>query len=143
MSKLPYVLLVDDDRTTNYLNQLLIKRLDVAETIGVAANGREALTHLQAYCHDDTGQCPVLILLDLNMPVMNGFEFLHHYHQYLWPSEHKAVVVILTTSLHPQDMERVQALHVAGVLSKPLTTEKLQRLLKEHFPTVKLAHQAE
>ncbi|UOQ71346.1 hypothetical protein [Hymenobacter cellulosilyticus] len=48
MHKLPCVLLVDDDDTTNYLNKLLFSRLDVTETLLVALNGQDALDQLQA-----------------------------------------------------------------------------------------------
>jgi len=76
---------------------------------------------------------PVLVLLDVNMPVMNGVEFLEAYQQ-LPPDRRQAVVIVmLTTSLHPRDLARIQALPIAGLVSKPLSEEKINAILREHF----------
>lgn len=134
MQKLSCVLLVDDDQTTNYLNQLLLRRLKVTEQVLVAGNGREALVLLAEHCHElGAPGCPVLILLDVNMPVMNGFEFLAAYAQLPAAQRQAAVVVMLTTSLHPQDVERARQLDVAGFLNKPLTSKNLSEILEKHF----------
>lgn len=132
MPRISSILLVDDNPTTNFLNQVLIEQADAAAHVLVAENGHEALELLHQTCEPQTPKCPVLILLDINMPVMNGFEFLDAYVQ-LPPTKYQAKVVMLTTSLLPRDLERVQLLPVAGVLDKPLTTEKLTRLLSQHF----------
>ena len=66
------------------------------------------------------------------MSVISDFEFLAVYVQ-LPPAPHQAKVVLLTTSLLPRDLERVQQLPVAAVLDKPLTPEKLELLLAQHF----------
>ena len=133
MPKLTCALLVDDDQTTNYLNQLLLKRLAITDKVLVALNGREALDLLAEHCHLATPDCPVLILLDLKMPVMDGFAFLEAYHRLPLPHKHAIVVVMLTTSLHQQDVERVRGLDIAGFLNKPLTREKLDDVLRGHF----------
>ncbi|GAB2941910.1 response regulator [Hymenobacter coalescens] len=133
MPKLACVLLVDDDNTTNYLNQLLLKRLDVAEQLLVALNGQEALETLQAHCSEATAQHPVLVLLDVKMPVMDGFEFMEAYAELPLARQGNVVVVMLTTSLHPQDVERMHRLSSAGFISKPLTKEKVDDILQQHF----------
>lgn len=132
MPRLSSILLVDDNPTTNFLNQALIEQANMAAHVLVAENGQEALQLLHQTCVPPTPVCPVLILLDINMPVMNGFEFLAAYAQ-LPPAQHQAKVVMLTTSMLPRDLERVQLLPVSGVLDKPLTTEKLELLLTQHF----------
>ncbi|GGF22553.1 response regulator [Hymenobacter cavernae] len=134
MFKLPSVLLVDDDATTNYLNKLLLTRLQVAEHLLVATNGREALATLTQVCTPVSTSCPALILLDLNMPVMNGLEFLEAYQHLPLPQQRAIVIVLLTTSVNPRDLERARQLPIAGTLTKPLTQEKIQALLQEHFP---------
>ena len=132
MQKLAAILLVDDDSTTNYLNQLLLEELAVADQLLVAENGAEAL-HILAHVLPPVAAAPgpVLILLDLNMPVMNGIEFLEVYQQ-LSPDRRQAVVM-LTTTLHPQDLARIQGLPIAGLVSKPLSEEKINAILREHF----------
>lgn len=134
MNKLPAVLLVDDDQTTNYLNRMLLQRLNVTDHILVAHDGREALDLLTTYCVPPTPECPRLILLDVNMPGMNGIEFLEAYRQLPLAAQKALVIVMLTTSLHPRDVQRVQALDtVAGFVSKPLTAAKMEAIMAEHF----------
>jgi CheY-like chemotaxis protein len=135
MSAISCALLVDDDETTNYLNQTLLQRLNVTDTVLVAGNGQEALDLLQAHCAQAASPtCPALILLDMKMPIMNGFEFLQAYTQRP-PTENPAVVIImLTTSLNPHDVARMQHMPIHGYLTKPLTRDKITQVLQEHFP---------
>ena len=133
MQKLAAILLVDDDPTSNYLNQLLLEELAVADQLLVATNGAEALHILTHVLPPAAAAGPVLVLLDVNMPVMNGIEFLEAYQQ-LPPDRRQAVVIVmLTTSLHPRDLARIQALPIAGLVSKPLSEEKINTILQEYF----------
>ena len=134
MSLLTSILLVDDDSTTNFLNKLLLTRMGIAHQILVAENGEQALRTLDQTCRvsGDT-ICPRLILLDMNMPVLNGLAFLEAYAQMPLDQRQAIVIVMLTTSLHPVDLARARELPIAGFLNKPLTQEKVQALLQEHF----------
>lgn len=136
MAKLSCTLLVDDDPTTNYLNRKLLETLDVTERVLVALNGQEALRVLAAECTEASPTCPALIFLDVNMPLMNGFEFLAAYQQLPLALRQAIVIIMLTTSMHPQDLRRLDALPVAGFLSKPLNPAKVHEVLRTHFPTV-------
>jgi CheY-like chemotaxis protein len=136
MTPLPCVLLVDDDATTNFLNRSLLTRLGVAERILVAQDGEQALRDLHQHCSSLTPNCPVLILLDVNMPGMNGIEFLEEFQQLPLTTQKAVVIVMLTSSLHPRDVQRVEQLSVvAGFINKPLTVEKIHGLLHAHFPS--------
>jgi CheY-like chemotaxis protein len=133
MAAISCTLLVDDD-TTNFLNQSLLRRMAVTDTVLVAGNGQEALDLLRTHCAEAASPtCPTLILLDMKMPLMDGAEFLQAYAQRP-PAENPAVVIImLTTSLNPRDVERMQHLPIHGYLAKPLTRDKIDNLLLEHF----------
>ena len=134
MAAISCTLLVDDDDTTNFLNQALLRRMAVSDAVLVAGNGREALDLLHTHCEVHTSPtCPTLILLDLKMPVMNGVEFLHAYAQRP-PRENPTVVIImLTTSLHAADVAQMEDLPIAGYLTKPLTRDKVNQVLQQHF----------
>jgi CheY-like chemotaxis protein len=134
MAAISCTLLVDDDDTTNFLNQALLRRMAVSDTVLVASNGQEALDLLHAHCElPASPTCPALVLLDLKMPRMNGVEFLRAYAQRPEREIPAAVIVVLTTSLNPKDVEQMQDLPIAGYLTKPLTREKITQVLQAHF----------
>jgi CheY-like chemotaxis protein len=130
MEKLSSVLLVDDDATNNFLNELLLKRLDVAERVLVLESGTQALELLADPANSDE---PALILLDVDMPGLTGVQFLEAYRQ-LPQGQHSATVVImLTTTMDASDLGRLDELGIAGLVSKPLTQEKVDSILQLHF----------
>ena len=131
MIKLPSVLLVDDDDTVNYLNRALFKKLEVTEKLFVVGNGQEALTFITQNCPGP--DCPSLILLDINMPVMDGFEFLDAYKELEFEQKQSVVIVMLTTSLNPRDVEKVQRANIGGLVNKPLTKQALEDIIAKHF----------
>ncbi|OGX90064.1 response regulator [Hymenobacter coccineus] len=128
MPPLSCVLLDDDDPTTNFLNWLLLKNMAVASRCLVAENGALALGMLASACATPG---PVLVLLDVNMPVLGGIAFLEACQQL--PAAERAAVVVLPTTLHPHDLARLRALPIAGLVSKPLTRPKIEELLVRHF----------
>lgn len=123
MEKLNTVLIVDDDFINNFLTERIIKKMDIANNIKVLMNGYEGMTYLKETCQYDTKQCPELIFLDINMPVMDGFDFIEAFEHLPFP--HKSKIVILTTSRHNSDIEKISALGDFELVNKPLTQEKL------------------
>lgn len=130
MNKLSCILLVDDD-TTNYVNQLLLDDMKVTEQVLIANNGMVALQLLKQQW--SKGDCPELLLLDLSMPEMDGFEFLEAYEDLQFDQKQSFVIVVLTTSMNPGDFERLRKAPIKGIINKPLTEEKVQELLRLHF----------
>lgn len=128
MPVLSSVLLVDDDRTANFLHKLLVRNMGIAGQVLVAEDGQQALLTLA-----EASVPPALILLDLNMPVLNGVDFLTRYTQ-LPPTSPRPVIALLSSSDHSLDQARTQHLPVDAYLTKPLTREKLQGVLQQYFP---------
>jgi CheY-like chemotaxis protein len=133
MPKLSSVLLVDDDPTNNFLNQRLLTRLDVTDHVLVAENGQQALAMLQQGYNAAEPSYPALILLDIQMPIMNGIEFLQAYQQLPIAQRHATTVVVLTTSMDTRDLNRLHGLPAAAQVGKPLTQDKLMALLASYF----------
>jgi len=130
MKKLSSILLVDDDSTNNFLNQLLLKSLNVTDTVMVAENGRQALDLLQ---NRTDFQEPALLLLDVNMPGLNGIQFLEAYQQLPQAQRETTIIIMLTTTMDARDLSRLDELNIAGLVSKPLTKEKIDNILQLHF----------
>jgi len=132
MQKIDHVLFVDDDEITNYLNVRLVQKLKIANEIKVATNGLEALDLIKRN-RKEGENCPNLIFLDLNMPLMDGFQFLETFSQ-LEDCIITPRIVVVTTSTNNKDLDRLQHYSfISGYINKPMTTEKLQRVLDEVY----------
>lgn len=132
-TQLNCILLIDDDEPTNFLNKLTLEQAACTRHIHVAQSGQEALDYLRDI---PAGKAlrPDLIFLDINMPAMDGWEFLEKYRSL--PPERKAdiVLIMLTTSLNPDDEFRTQNIpEVSGFENKPLSQQRLEQLLKKYF----------
>ncbi|RNI31546.1 response regulator [Rufibacter latericius] len=139
MKKLKGIMLIDDDDTNNFLNQRLLSRMQITEKIREFRNGKQAFDYLYNISegnYEASSQDyfkPSLILLDINMPVMNGFEFLNLFEKLNSDFRKDIVLALLSTSEHSQDTERAAASNIA-YLTKPLTSQKVNDLLETYFP---------
>lgn len=130
MEKLSSILLVDDDSTNNFLNELLLKQLGVTDHLVTAEDGAQALALIT---QPQNPIEPALLLLDVNMQGMNGIEFLEAYKQLPLAQSSPTVIIMLTTTMDARDLSRLDELGIAGLVSKPLTKEKINDILQLHF----------
>lgn len=124
--KFQKILLVDDDPIQNLINSKLLNRLDISNEIQVAINGRSAFDKFIS----TEEELPEIIFLDINMPIMNGWEFLDQLELKKFPSIPK--IYMLTSSISPDDIKKSDD-HplVENYITKPLSLAKLEALKKE------------
>ena len=127
------ILLIDDDPDDNYVHQLVIEGSGLCDTVRVVENGFKGLDYLEQTNRADS-PIPDVIFLDINMPGMNGFEFLEHYRQLEESIRSRIVLMMLTTSTVWSDKHRGGLFdEVKGYLPKPITQDMLQTIVDQHF----------
>lgn len=132
--QLKCILLVDDDEPTNYLHQDVLEDIGISKNITVAETAAEALQLLQRPKIADC-KVPDIIFLDLNMPGMNGWDFIDEYAQMHRAYSKKPLIYILTTSTNPADKKKAEGIkEIAGFMSKPLTEDMIMNMVQQHFP---------
>ncbi len=126
------VLCVDDDTISLTISQLLLKRTGFAMEVDTAIDGSEALEYFEELFsrnEDTVTNAPELILLDINMPVMNGWEFLQEYTPRFLEKLPNTKIVILSSTIDPEDFALAKQYPVViQFISKPLSIENLEEL---------------
>ncbi|MFL5728150.1 MAG: response regulator [Cytophagaceae bacterium] len=126
------VLLVEDEYVFNYLTTTIINKMGFAEDIRIALNGRDALELILTSLREHTPM-PDLILLDLNMPIMTGFEFLREYEKMNFEGKDKIHIAIVTSSTDLEDIKTAQELGVRHYLNKPISEEAIYKLISQEW----------
>jgi CheY-like chemotaxis protein len=127
------IMLVDDNQDDNFFHEREINKNNLA-TIVIAKNtGMEALEYLKSK-KDITHMQPDLIFLDINMPGMNGWEFLKKYSRLDKRLQSNVLIIMLTTSDNPDDEARSKTWNfVSDYITKPLTKEKMEVIVNKYF----------
>jgi CheY-like chemotaxis protein len=135
--KLTCILIIDDDEPTNFLTRVIIEEVFCTEKIVTVQSAEEALNYLHsAQIKGASGDYPFpdLIFLDINMPCMDGWEFLDRYRHMYENGKPPATLIMLTTSFNPEDEIRAKSSSdIADYINKPLTHEIMMDVLREHF----------
>jgi CheY-like chemotaxis protein len=125
MKKINSLLIVDDDQISNLLTSMLFTDLYSHTHIRIAENGQQALEEIKD-CLDSDLNCPDVILLDVEMPGMDGFEFLDKLGEV---NKNDLPIVLLTSSVHARNQEKASRYKIKAMLEKPLTEEKIELLM--------------
>lgn len=137
MKKINCILLVDDSPADNTYHSIIIEQSDACDHLRTAEDGLQALDYIaKSAIPGNEIEYPKanLIFLDINMPRMNGFEFLEAYRDLEDEFKTGIIIAMLTTSLNPADRDRALATGtIAEFQSKPLSTESLEHILEEYF----------
>jgi CheY-like chemotaxis protein len=131
--KLNCIMLVDDNRDDNVFHERVIRKNNISTLVLTELSGMAALNYLEEKKFHEKAH-PDLIFLDINMPGMNGWEFLEEYNKLSKEFQSKIVVVMLTTSANPDDKAKAKALDVlSDFKTKPLTDEMLNWIIEKYF----------
>ena len=136
------ILLVDDDEVNNYLNRILIEMAGINVHVEAVLNGLMALEYLTCsgkYENSISYSKPGLILLDINMPRMNGWEFLDAYYKLDENQKGNVVIAMLTSSNNVDDVNiAMQNYIIPEYIYKPLTLSKIEEIIYKYFPEVEM-----
>lgn len=126
------ILLIDDDNTTNYLHRKIISKSDIDIPILVANNGKEGMDELIALNEIlKEKEDLLLIFLDVNMPVMDGWTFLEYFKEIEPKLNYSTQLFMVSSSINPDDKNRaLKNSFVLDYLSKPLNVSLIKKLLE-------------
>lgn len=124
------LLLVDDDEIMNFISSATLKYFQSID-VKIVLNGKQALDYLEECLQNNNSKMPTHILLDINMPIMDGFTFLQIFNQTEKLKKLSIKIAMLTTSQRDSDRENAfKFKQVTFFLQKPLTREKLNDFIK-------------
>jgi CheY-like chemotaxis protein len=127
-------IVIDDSELDRFVTQKFLERSTKSLIIKTFQNAQHALEIISETIIEDTS-IPTIILLDLQMPVMNGLKFVEEFEKFSAETKKNYRIIVLTilsSASHPGDIDRILTYEtVNSIIEKPLTKEKLVSLLKE------------
>lgn len=126
MKKIKSIFVIEDDPISSFVIKLALKDHIAFQECQEFKNGKAAVDFLLQ--SKDKDNRPELILLDINMPIMDGWEFLEKFSDL--PYTENISIVMLSSSINPEDIQKAQSNKlVKGFLSKPIDNQKLDEIL--------------
>ncbi len=122
------VMLVDDNEIDNIINEKIIEANGFAGSILVYQTGQDALDYLNVHQQDEES-LPEIVFLDINMPIMDGFQFLEEFEKFSDLVRSKCKIIMLSSSISPKDIDRAaSSKYVKKYLNKPLNARYLDAI---------------
>lgn len=123
--KINKIFLLDDDPIVNVINEQLFRKFNASKQYIVCRTSQEAMDYI-----DSADSLPEIVIIDLNIPLINGFDFLNRFYDKFL---NNLSVYILTSSINPVDYNKAMNYpFVKGYLKKPLTREIVQKIITEN-----------
>ena len=119
------LLIIDNDNICTIINTRVAQTSGIFQDIDSVSNGKDALDFFD-HVRMGKATAPDVILLDLNIPIINGFDVITALQQYSFQNKENITIIILTYSNDSDDVQRAHALGVNDYLLKPLTVNKLR-----------------
>jgi len=130
MKTISNMTLIDDDEVFVFLTKKAIERTHLVELIRVFSNGLDAIDFLREH-RDNVDALPEIILLDLSMPIMDGWQFLDQFSKLAPKIDKKIIIYLCSSSISPNDIQLAKKNSlVTDYVIKPITKEKLIELIK-------------
>lgn len=131
MTTLKNLTIVDDDDIFVFLTTKIIEQTNLVDLIKVFGNGLDAINFLKEN-KNNVDALPDIILLDLSMPIMNGWQFLEKYNKLNPTIGKKITIYICSSSISPDEITRAKTIsEVSDYIIKPITKDKLIDLIKK------------
>ena len=130
MRPINLVALIDDDEIVKFITETVIESTNLVNKIKTFSNGEQAINFLKSNS-EKRDLLPEIILLDLNMPIMDGFAFLEKYILLKPKLGKKITIYVVSSSISPTDTERINKIsEVSDYLIKPITREKFEEIVR-------------
>lgn len=130
MEKLPHLIIIDDDRINNSISKMLIGKLFNNVKIKDFLMPEEGLDYITS-TYSNGSKDSVILLLDINMPIMSGWEFLQRFSGFDESFKNKFKIYVVSASIDYEDIELAKSNeNVAGFLSKPISKEAILSIFK-------------
>lgn len=134
MANLEKVLVIDDDEINNFVCAKVISQSGYADEVKTLLSGQEGLDYLKEAKNKEGATAPDLILLDINMPLMDGWDFLEVYRKMIDKFDRLPVLFMLSSSVYEEDIEKARKYpEVSDYITKPLTPEVLTNIYQKYF----------
>ncbi|UII32421.1 response regulator [Fulvivirga ulvae] len=135
MAKVNSIVIIDDDDVSNFIYKRVIETTKAADKITTFIRAREALEYLEETAQSSPDEFPDIIFLDINMPVMNGWQFLEKYQTSFRSNLTKRpILCMLSSSVYQEDITKAYTYaDVKEYISKPLTSQIMSNLIQKHF----------
>ncbi|MDP5105379.1 response regulator [uncultured Polaribacter sp.] len=130
------ICIVDDDEVYKFFVKKILKIKNLAEDVLTFPDGEVAYNFIEQN-KENIEKLPDIIFLDINMPIMDGFQFMDEYTKLKTQILKKITIYMITSSIDPVDLERSKKYtEITDFISKPITAEVLQRIIKIPNPNL-------
>ena len=132
--KVHTILLVDDDLAINYFHKRLLSKSELSDAIITLYNGEVAIQKLIEQNDVLTEEDVLLIFLDINMPIMDGWQFLEEYKRIKSSLKFKCKIFVLSSSINPDDIKKAESnVFVSKYLAKPLSMDNVDCIINGYL----------